>query len=530
MDILFTIILVFLGVLSIIDLFVGVSNDAVNFLNSAVGAKAAPFRTVLIVAAIGVFIGAALSNGMMDIARHGIYNPSYFSFREVMIICLTAMISDVILLNIFNTLGLPTSTTVTMVFNLLGSAFTISMLKISGDTTGSLELMELINTSKALQVIVAIFMSVVIAIFFGTLVMWISRVIFSFNYKKNLKYFSGLFGGLAITAIIYFMIFQGLKESAFMTPEYKQWLSENTLMLLSYIFVGSAVVMQILNAFKVNIFKVIILAGTLALSLAFAGNDLVNFIGIPLSGLSAFQDYMASKLAKGAPITAIAAIIENNTSGIITNKNLNINSPKELAGHKYGTWDIPIELNMLQFIMEKDGGDYSKVELVPNTDDNSITPLSNGVFDAAPVYYAWDKIMGDSLNIETNFFYYKDYAPELNFYSPVIIANNDYLKDNKEEAIKILRAIKKGYQYAIEHPEEAAEILIKYAPELENKKAMIIESQKYLASQYATDKDKWGYIDPARWNAFYQWLYDNKLVESDLTKGQYFSNDYLGAE
>ena len=293
MDILFTIILVFLGVLSIIDLFVGVSNDAVNFLNSAVGAKAAPFRTVLIVAAIGVFIGAALSNGMMDIARHGIYNPSYFSFREVMIICLTAMISDVILLNIFNTLGLPTSTTVTMVFNLLGSAFTISMLKISGDTTGSLELMELINTSKALQVIVAIFMSVVIAIFFGTLVMWISRVIFSFNYKKNLKYFSGLFGGLAITAIIYFMIFQGLKESAFMTPEYKQWLSENTLMLLSYIFVGSAVVMQLLNAFKVNIFKVIILAGTLALSLAFAGNDLVNFIGVPLSGLSAFQDYMA---------------------------------------------------------------------------------------------------------------------------------------------------------------------------------------------------------------------------------------------
>ena len=128
-----------------------------------------------------------------------------------------------------------------------------------------------------------------------------------------------------------------------------------------------------------------------------------------------FQDYMASKLAKGAPITAVAAIIENNTSGIITNKKLNINSPKELAGHKYGTWDIPIELNMLQFIIEKDGGDFSKVELVPNTDDNSITPLSNGAFDAAPVYYAWDKIMGDSLGIETNFFYYKDYASKLNF-------------------------------------------------------------------------------------------------------------------
>ena len=240
-----------------------------------------------------------------------------------------------------------------------------------------------------------------------------------------------------------------------------------------------------------------------------------------------FQDYMSSKLAKGAPITAIAAIIENNTSGIITNKKLNINSPKELAGHKYGTWDIPIELNMLQFIIEKDGGNFSKVELVPNTDDNSITPLSNGVFDAAPVYYAWDKIMGDSLGIETNFFYYKDYAPELNFYSPVIIANNDYLKDNKEEATKILRAIKKGYQYAMEHPEEAAEILIKYAPELENKKAMIIESQKYLATQYASDKDKWGYIDPARWNAFYNWLNEKGLTKNPIPENTGFSNDYL---
>jgi len=196
-----------------------------------------------------------------------------------------------------------------------------------------------------------------------------------------------------------------------------------------------------------------------------------------------FQDYMASKLAKGA--------------------------------------------NMLQFIMEKDGGDFSKVELVPNTDDNSITPLSNGVFDAAPVYYAWDKIMGDSLGIETNFFYYKDYAPELNFYSPVIIANNDYLKNNKEEATKILRAIKKGYQYAMEHPEEAAEILIKYAPELENKKAMIIESQKYLATQYASDKDKWGYIDPTRWNAFYNWLNEKGLTKNTIPENTGFSNDYL---
>lgn len=294
MDILFTIILVFLGVLAIIDLFVGVSNDAVNFLNSAVGAKAAPFKLVLAVAAVGVFIGAALSNGMMDIARHGIYNPAYFSFREVIIICLTAMISDVILLNIFNTLGLPTSTTVTMVFNLLGAAFTISILKIAGDTTGTLEIMELINTSKALQVIVAIFMSVVVAIFFGTIVMWISRLIFSFNYKRNLTAFAGIFGGIAVTSIIYFMIFKGLKDSSLMTPENKAWLSENTQMLLGVIFLVSGVIMQILHFCKVNIFKVVILIGTLALSLAFAGNDLVNFIGVPLAGLSAFQDYMAN--------------------------------------------------------------------------------------------------------------------------------------------------------------------------------------------------------------------------------------------
>ncbi len=292
MDILFTIILVFLGVLALIDLYVGVSNDAVNFLNSAVGAKAAPFKLVLAVAAIGVFIGCALSNGMMDIARHGIYDPSYFTFREVMIICLTAMISDVILLNIFNSLGLPTSTTVTMVFNLLGAAFTISVLKISADTTGQLELMQLINTGKALQVIIAIFMSVVIAIFFGTLVMWISRVIFSFNYKKNLKYFAGIFGAISVTSIIYFMLFKGLKDAAFMTAENKAWLTENIATILSCIFICSGIIMQILHFLKVNIFKIIILIGTLALSLAFAGNDLVNFIGVPLSGLSAFEDYM----------------------------------------------------------------------------------------------------------------------------------------------------------------------------------------------------------------------------------------------
>lgn len=240
-----------------------------------------------------------------------------------------------------------------------------------------------------------------------------------------------------------------------------------------------------------------------------------------------FQDYLASKLSKGAPVTAVVAIIENNTSGIITNKSLNIDSPKELEGHTYGTWDYPIELSMLKFIVEKDGGDYAKIKKVPNNDNNSITNIANGVFDSASVYYAWDKIMADTLKIETNFFYYRDYAPELNFYSPIIIANNDYLANNKEEAKKILGAIKKGYIYSIEHPEEAGKILIKYAPELKNKKDFIIESQKYLSKQYATDKNKWGYIDPKRWNAFYNWVNKNKLVKKPIAENTGFDNQYL---
>lgn len=294
MDLIFTCILIFLGVLAILDLVVGVSNDAVNFLNSAIGAKAAPFKVVLGVAAIGVFMGAALSNGMMDIARNGIYNPALFTFEEVMIICLTAMITDVILLNIFNSLGLPTSTTVSMVFNLLGGAVCMSLLKIAHDTTGQLELMELINTSKALQVIIAIFMSVAVAFFFGSVVQWITRIVFTFNYRKNLKYFAGIFGGIAVTSIIYFMLMKGLKDAAFMTADTKAWIDHHTLEIIGGIFAVSALVMQLLHAFGVNIFKVIILIGTLALSLAFAGNDLVNFIGIPLAGLSAYQDYMAN--------------------------------------------------------------------------------------------------------------------------------------------------------------------------------------------------------------------------------------------
>ena len=240
-----------------------------------------------------------------------------------------------------------------------------------------------------------------------------------------------------------------------------------------------------------------------------------------------FQDSMANKLAKGAEITAVAAIIENNTSGIISSASSEIKSPKQMENKKYGTWNDPIELAMIQNIVTKDGGNYNKIELVPNTDSNSLTAIENNLFDSAWIFYAWDGIMANNLGARTNFFYLKDFAEELNYYSPVIIANNTYLKENGEEAKKILQAIKKGYQYTIDNPEEAADILIKYAPELKEKRDFVVESQKYLATQYATNKEKWGEIDPIRWNNFYRWLNDNKIIENQLGENVGFTNDYI---
>ena len=292
-------IVLFLFVLAIFDLVVGVSNDAVNFLNSAIGAKAASFKTIIFIAGVGVFIGAALSNGMMDIARHGIYQPQHFYFAEIMCIMLAVMLTDVVLLDVFNTMGMPTSTTVSMVFELLGGTFALALIKVYS-SEGTLGLGDLINTDKALSVIMAIFVSVAIAFFFGMLVQWLARIVFAFNYKKHMKYSIGIFGGLAATSIIYFMLIKGLKDSSFMTAEYKQWIHENTLTLVAAFFVFFTILMQILHAFKVNVFKVIVLMGTFALALAFAGNDLVNFIGVPLAGYSSFMDYTANGQAAGA--------------------------------------------------------------------------------------------------------------------------------------------------------------------------------------------------------------------------------------
>ena len=261
-------IVVFLFLLAIFDLVVGVSNDAVNFMNSAIGAKAASFKTIIAIAAFGIFIGATLSNGMMEIARHGIFRPEQFYFQELMCIFLAVMVTDVVLLDIFNSLGMPTSTTVSMVFELLGGTFVLALIKIAGDETGMLGFADLLNTEKALSVILGIFLSVAVAFFFGTLVQYLSRLLFTFNYTKKLKYTIGLFGGIAVTAIIYFMLIKGLKDSAFMTTENKHWIQENTLMLVSCSFVFFTILMQILHWCKINVFKVVVMLGTFALAMA----------------------------------------------------------------------------------------------------------------------------------------------------------------------------------------------------------------------------------------------------------------------
>ena len=301
MEIFYFAIICVLFIFAVIDLNVGVSNDAVNFLNSAVGAKAASLKTILIVAAIGIFIGASTSNGMMDIARHGMFQPEHFYFRQLMCVFLAVTVTDVVLLDIFNSLGMPTSTTVSMVFELLGASFAISLIKIGSHEglEGVSTLADLLNTGKALEVIAGIFLSVAIAFFFGIIVQWISRLIFTYNYKKGLTAKIGVFGGVAVTSIIYFMLFKGMKGAAFMTPEIKAYLNENTLMLLGIIFAVSTVLMQLLHALKVNVFKVIIMIGTFALAMAFAGNDLVNFIGVTMAALDSVLHFAREAVPAG---------------------------------------------------------------------------------------------------------------------------------------------------------------------------------------------------------------------------------------
>lgn len=286
-------LVIFLLALAVFDLVVGVSNDAVNFLNSAVGSKVATLRTIMIVAGIGIFLGATTSSGMMEIARNGIMHPSMFSFREVIFIFVAVMISDIVLLNTFNSLGLPTSTTVSMVFELLGGTAAITIVKLAAGN-GTLGIGDYMNTDKAFEIIGAIFISVGIAFVFGVLLQWLARLVFTFAYKNGLKWKIGIFGGLATTTILYFLVFKSMKNFSFIRPEVMEYVNANIAQLLLYCFIGSTILMQILYFLKINVFKILVLMGTFALAMAFAGNDLVNFIGVPLAGLSSYNDYIAN--------------------------------------------------------------------------------------------------------------------------------------------------------------------------------------------------------------------------------------------
>ena len=292
MESIYLALVVLLFLLAASDLWVGVSNDAVNFMNSAIGSKAAKFRTIVIIAALGILCGAIMSNGMMDIARHGVFKPDLFTFNEVMTIFIAVMVTDIVLLDVFNSFGMPTSTTVSMVFELLGASFALAMIKTWGAPETNFS--DYINSGQALGMITAIFISVGIAFVFGTLIMYITRIIFTFKYKVRMKFKIGIFGGLAITSILYFMLFKGVKNLTFMTPEAKNFIDSNILVILIVCFVVLSVIMQILYFMKVNVLRVIVLLGTFALAMAFAGNDLVNFIGVPLAGYSSYVDFTSS--------------------------------------------------------------------------------------------------------------------------------------------------------------------------------------------------------------------------------------------
>ena len=290
METIYIVIVAFLLILAVFDLFVGVSNDAVNFLQSAIGAKAARFRTVLIVASVGVAVGAMMSAGMMDVARHGIMHPVNYSFYEVMVVFLAVMVTDVIILDVFNTLGLPTSTTVSLVFDLLGGTFILALVKMAGDPT--LALSDLLNSDKALSVIVAIFVSVAIAFVCGVLVQWLSRIIFTFR-TKNHKVAESVFGGISFAILAYFVFIKGLSKSPVFATDAKVWIDANTTMLLGAVFAATTLLSYLLLLMRVSVFRLVVLMGTFALAMAFAGNDLVNFIGVPLAGLSSYQDWVS---------------------------------------------------------------------------------------------------------------------------------------------------------------------------------------------------------------------------------------------
>jgi phosphate/sulfate permease len=316
METFYLILVVVLFGLAISDLIVGVSNDAVNFLNSAIGAKVAPFKIIMLVAALGVLVGATFSSGLMEVARKGIFHPGQFYFSEIMIIFLAVMITDVILLDTFNTFGLPTSTTVSIVFELLGGAVAISLLKIYATSESLADLGKYINSEKALLIISGILLSVVVSFTIGALVQYLARLLFTFNYKKNLKYFGALWGGIALTSITYFMLIKGAKGASFMDDSVKTMIQENQWIIVGASFIFWTVLFQVLTMVskKIDVLKIIVLVGTFALAMAFAGNDLVNFIGVPLAGYESFLAFQESGAqADGLLMGVLSGKIQTNT-------------------------------------------------------------------------------------------------------------------------------------------------------------------------------------------------------------------------
>jgi phosphate/sulfate permease len=301
MDPIFLIIVIILLGLAVVDLTVGVANDAVNFLNSSIGSKVAPMWLVLTIASVGILLGTLFSSGMMEIARSGVFHPEMFTFSNIMMLFLAVMLTDVILLDVFNSLGLPTSTSVSLVFELLGAGVAVALYTIWQNNGGNL--IDYINSGKALAIISGIFVSVAIAFFAGSVIMYISRLIFSFRYKKTFKYLGALWCGFALTAMTYFIVFKGLKGSPFVVDDFLNMIEANMGKTLLITFAGWTVFMGILQLLRVSILKIIVLVGTMALALAFAGNDLVNFIGAPLAGLDSYLH------AKG--VVASGGSIEN---------------------------------------------------------------------------------------------------------------------------------------------------------------------------------------------------------------------------
>ncbi len=309
MENIYLLMIIALAFLAIADLVVGVSNDAVNFLNSAIGSKAISFRTIMIVASLGVAVGAIFSSGLMEVARKGIFNPGEFMFAEIMIIFMAVMITDILLLDFFNTVGLPTSTTVSIVFELLGAAVAVSLIKIGNDGGSFTDLINYINTEKAIQIISGILLSVVVAFTIGAIVQWISRVLLSFNFQKKANWVGALFGGIALTSITYFIFMKGIKGTPYANETFdiingatiKDFLEQQVLMIVAIsLVIWSLLSFIYISAFKKNIYNLIIIIGTFALALAFAGNDLVNFIGVPIAAWQSYEAWLASGIGADA--------------------------------------------------------------------------------------------------------------------------------------------------------------------------------------------------------------------------------------